>query len=182
MKKVNVVTVEYLNTKPFLEGLRRSTISDLIDIEIAHPAKCAEKIISAQGEIGLIPVGALPFLDDYEIISDFCLGCDGAVSSVCIFSEIPLNKCDTIILDYQSRSSVVLTKYLHEKYWLYDLKFVQGKPGYEKKIQDRTAGLVIGDRCFNLKEIFPYHLDLGEAWKKYTELPFVFAVWVSRFL
>ncbi len=180
MRKINVVTVEYLNTKPFLEGLKRSNIYDAIELDIAHPSLCAQKITSHQGEIGLIPVAALPFLEQYEIITDYCLGCDGAVSSVCIYSEIPIEECEYLILDYQSRSSVALTKYLEDKHWQYGFDLIQGEPGYEENIRGNYAGLVIGDRCFTLKDRYQYTVDLGHEWKQITGLPFVFAVWITK--
>lgn len=180
MNQYNVVTVNYLNTKPFLEGLKRSPIIESIKLDIAHPARCADKMSSDEGEIGLVPVAALSHLNHYEIISDFCLGCDGPVSSVCIFSEIPLAECDILLLDYQSRTSSAMARYFQNKYWNYNLEFVDGEEGYESNIRGRTAGLVIGDRCFALKDRYNHILDLGQAWKEKENLPFVFAVWVSK--
>lgn len=180
MKKINVVTVNYLNTKPFLEGLRRSSIIESIKLDIAHPARCADAMSSDEGEIGLVPVAALNHLNNYEIVSDYCLGCDGPVSSVCIFSEIPLNECDTLLLDYQSRTSAALTRYFQNNYWNYNLNFIDADIGYESQIKAKIAGLVIGDRCFSLKDRFTYVVDLGEVWKMKENLPFVFAVWVSK--
>ena len=42
--------------------------------------------------------------------------------------------------------------------------------------------LVIGDAALVLGAApqYPYAYDLGEMWKQWTDLPFVFAVWVAR--
>ena len=181
MSTYKVVTVNYLNTRPFLEGIQRSSLIHKIDLDIVHPAACAEKMINNQCDIGLIPIAALPDLEEYQIISDYCLGCDGAVSSVCIFSERPLDKCNTLILDYQSRSSAAMVRYFQNHFWQYEsLKLRDGFAGYEQRIKEDTAGLVIGDRCFEMKDTYPYMIDLGDEWKRYTGLPFTFAVWISR--
>ena len=45
------------------------------------------------------------------------------------------------------------------------------------------AVLVIGDAALRArapKHDYPYVNDLGAAWKEWTGLPFVFAVWVAR--
>lgn len=42
------------------------------------------------------------------------------------------------------------------------------------------AFVVIGDKAFDIAQHFPYKFDLAAEWKRLTELPFVFAVWVSR--
>jgi chorismate dehydratase len=44
------------------------------------------------------------------------------------------------------------------------------------------AVLVIGDAALALaaRPAYPARVDLGEAWKRWTGLPFVFAVWAAR--
>jgi len=47
---------------------------------------------------------------------------------------------------------------------------------------DDPAVLAIGDEALALRQDtrFPYQLDLGEVWRDWTGLPFVFGVWVAR--
>ena len=96
------------------------------------------------------------------------------------FSHKPLDECKQLILDYQSKSSVAMVNYLQKNYWNYSFKTTQGEVGYESNIADDVAGLVIGDRCFDLKNKYKYVLDLGAEWKMHTGMPFVFAVWVTK--
>jgi chorismate dehydratase len=123
-------------------------------------------------------VAILPQLKDYHIITDYCIGADGPVRSVGLYSQVPLDQIQTIILDNQSRTSVALVKILCEKLWNIHPAYTLGIDGYESQINGTTAGVVIGDRTFGLKH--PYFYDLSEAWKTLTGLPFVFACWVSR--
>ena len=59
-------------------------------------------------------------MKEHYIISDYCISCDGEVASVGLFSDVPLNKIEKILLDYQSRTSVELLKILVEEYWKID--------------------------------------------------------------
>jgi chorismate dehydratase len=102
------------------------------------------------------------------------------VASVCLFSDVELDKIETILLDYQSRTSVALLKILLKEYWKISPQLIIGGAGYEKNIGGTTAGLVIGDRAFAQRLVSTYAFDLGDAWKQMTGLPFVFAAWVSN--
>ena len=179
-RKIRVGAVSYLNTKPLIFGFEKGMMKDAIDLVIDYPANIATQLINNEIDIGLIPVAVLPQLKEYHIISDFCIAADGAVASVCLFSDVPLNEIKTILLDYQSRTSVALLKLLLKKYWKISPDLVQAAPGYENAISGNIAGLVIGDRALHqrLKSTFIY--DLSLAWKEMTGKPFVFAAWVSN--
>jgi chorismate dehydratase len=96
-----------------------------------------------------------------------------------ILSDVPLEEADELLLDYQSRTSVMLSKVLLENHWKQKIKFVPAKIGYENSIGGKTAGVVIGDRALVLRKKFKYVYDLPLEWKKMTGLPFVFATWTS---
>ena len=176
---LKVTAVSYLNTKPFLYGLLSSPLMDHLDIDLAIPSECARKLKSGEAEIGLVPVAVLPELKDYKIISGFGIGCEGAVASVCLFSEVPIEEIKEIYLDYHSRTSVELLQILLREHWKINPTLLQGAKGFEEHIQGSTAGLIIGDRALEIANKFPYIYDLGEAWYEWVNLPFVFAVWVS---
>lgn len=180
MIRKRVVTVKYLNTKPFINGIQRYFSADEVELILDSPAGCAEQLISGRADIGLIPVAVFPDLDSYRIFSDYCIGCDGPVGTVKIYSRKPLTECKYLYLDYQSRTSVFLSKLILKDYLSLNLSFLDGFPGYEQSIRDDYAGLIIGDRCFSYNQEIPFQLDLGLAWKQWTGLPFVFAVWVCR--
>jgi chorismate dehydratase len=178
-RRIKISIVNYFNTLPFRYGLKKSPIIDKIDLQEDIPSICAQKLKYNQVEIGLVPVALLPELDHYTIITNYCIGADGRVDSVKLYSEVPLDKIETITLDYQSRSSITLTKVLAKFFWKIGAEFIDGKPGFENKISGVNAGVVIGDRTFSLNGSFKYEYDLAEEWKKYTGLPFVFAAWVA---
>lgn len=151
-----------------------------VDLRLEYPSIIATLLMNNKIDVGLVPVTIIPEMKDHYIISDYCIGCDGEVGSVCLFSEVPLEKIETILMDYQSRSSVELLKILVKEYWKINVTFLDATEDYQANIQDTTAGLVIGDRAFSQRKISPYIYDLGLAWKIFTGLPFVFAAWVSN--
>ncbi len=179
MEKLKIIAVSYYNTLPFLYGLEKSDfIKENAEIELAYPSVCAEKLINKQVDIALVPVGIIPKLKISYIISKYCIGAEGKVASVILASHKPINEIKNIYLDYQSATSVRLVKVLAKNYWKINPQWQQSKPGYENLIVGNTAGVIIGDRCFNLKK-YEYIYDLAEEWGKFTNLPFVFAAWVS---
>ena len=169
-----------MNTKPFIYGLEHGPVKDEIELIVDYPANLVKMLKSDQIDIGLIPVGALPSLGEYHIISDYCIGTEGEVASVAVFSEVPMDEIETVYLDYQSRTSVLLCKLLFQKHWKKQVNFIEAiDEGYINKIGGKTAGLIIGDRALMNRSKFPFIYDLGLGWKEMTGLPFVFAVWVS---
>lgn len=180
MDKINVTAVSYLNTKPLLYGLLHHPIADSINLQLNIPAVCAEKLKSGEADLGLIPVAAIHEVPNASIVSDYCIGTPGEVKTVAIFGHCPIEEMECIYLDYHSRTSVELTKILLREYWQSTAKVIPAQPGFENKINGKVGGLIIGDRAIEAIDNFPYMYDLGIAWKQHTQLPFVFAAWVSN--
>lgn len=179
-QKIRVGAVSYLNSKPLIYGFEQGRMKDEMDLIIDYPANIAAMLVDDRIDVGLVPVAVIPSLPEYHIISDYCIGCDGEVASVCLFSEVPLEKVETVLLDYQSRTSVALLKVLLKKHWKISPYLVAAGVNYEKDISGATAGLVIGDRALQQRVRSAYIYDLGLAWKEMTGLPFVFAAWISN--
>jgi chorismate dehydratase len=178
--RIRVGAVSYLNTKPLLYGIEHSEVRHWIDLSVDYPSEVARKLKADEIDIGLIPIAILPELSEYYIDADYCIGANGPVGSVGIYSDVPLEQVDTILLDYQSRTSVALTRILLKHYWKLKPELVAAQTGYLAQIGGSTAGVVIGDRAFMQKKVSKYEYDLADAWKKMTGLPFVFAAWVSN--
>ncbi|MFC0772924.1 menaquinone biosynthetic enzyme MqnA/MqnD family protein [Terrimonas alba] len=180
-RKVRVGIVNYLNTKPLIYGLQKAPINKMIDLIGAYPAKLAQMLSDDQIDVGLIPVAAIPQLPSYHINGKFCIGTEGEVASVCLFSEVPMKQIERVYLDYQSRSSVALLKWLMKESWGIHPEIIPAiDESYRQQIRGTTAGLVIGDRALEQRKISTFIYDLGSEWRAITGLPFVFAAWVSK--
>ncbi|MBL7826465.1 MAG: menaquinone biosynthesis protein [Saprospiraceae bacterium] len=179
MPQLRLSAVSYLNTKPFIYGLYRSNLAGLFDLSLDIPSVCARKLLSEEVDMALTPVAIIPDLNEAYLVSNFCIGATGAVKTVCLFSEQPLESIQRIYLDFHSRTSVALTHLLCDRYWKIKPELVPAERGFEQQIGGSSAGLIIGDRTIGLDQKYPYVYDLGTAWKEWTGLPFVFAAWIS---
>src|SRR6218665_991881 len=180
MEKIKISVVSYLNSKPFIYGIQHSEVINKIDLQLDIPAVCAQKLIDGTVDVGLIPVAVIPLLKEAHIISDHCIGAVGKVASVMLYSDVPLNEIKTVLLDYQSRTSVTLVKVLAQNFWNIHPEWIKAEANYENSISGTTAAVIIGDRTFGLEGKYKYVYDLAEEWQKFTQLPFVFACWVAN--
>lgn len=176
-KKVRISAVSYTNSLPFIYGLEHSGLLAEVDMSRDIPSVCAEKLIRKEADLGIVPVAALLDIPAHEIVSNYCIGADGEVDSVFIFSDKPVEEIRSLRLDSHSRTSNGLARLLLKEYWKRtDIEILPAevRPG------EQTDGFVqIGDRTFGQRAVHPFAYDLGEYWKKHTGLPFVFAVWAS---
>lgn len=179
-KKVRVGAVSYLNTKPLIYGFENGMMKEEVDLLIDYPSMIAGLLLNDEIDVGLVPVAIIPEMKEHYIISNYCIGSVGKVASVCLFSEVPLLEIKTVLLDYQSRTSVALLKLLIKEYWNLDVVFENTSGDYQSKISGTTAGLIIGDRALMKRTNSRFIFDLGEEWESFTGLPFVFAAWVSN--
>lgn len=180
MNKIKISAVSYTNTKPFLYGLQHSAVKENIDLSLDMPADCARKLIDNQVDIGLIPVAATLSMSEWHIISNYCIGAEGPVNSVFIFSNCPIQEAATLQLDPESRSSNNLARVLLKNYWKVSPQLIENAPDYAHSTDSKTAFVQIGDRTFGKTEQYKYVYDLSGEWKKFTGLPFVFAAWIAN--
>jgi chorismate dehydratase len=174
-----VGAVSYLNTKPLIYGFEHGEMTDQLELIYDYPSKIASQLLNNEIDLGLVPVAIIPKLEEHHIITDYCIGADGSVGSVCLFSDVPVDEIEKVLLDYQSRTSVALIKILLKDYWRVQPAFVDARQDFRLDIKGTTAAVVIGDRAFQQRKISKFIYDMGRAWKELTGLPFVFASWIS---
>lgn len=179
-KRIRVGAVSYLNTKPLLYGIKRSGLMEDIDLVEEYPSKIAQMLLDDEIDVGLVPVAIIPQMKEHFIVSDYCIGAVGEVASVSLFSDVPVEKIEKVLLDYQSRTSVTLAQVLLKNYWKKEVVFEQAGEDFRNHIKGTTAGVVIGDRALQQKKISAYNYDMGSAWNSFTGLPFVFAAWIAN--
>lgn len=181
MSKFRISAVKYANTYPFIYGLQASAFDRKVILETDHPSECAAKLIDNRADLGLIPVGALPLLKEYHIVSDYCIGANGNVRTVMLLSNTPFDEIRTVYLDYRSRTSVNLVKVLARNCWKKEFRWVNTSEQFDfRQIGKNEAAVLIGDQCFEFEKNFAYNVDLAGAWKSHTGLPFVFACWAAN--
>src|SRR4029077_944002 len=125
---------------------------------------------------------------DYVLLPNLAISCDGPVRSVALFSRRPVGQLNerTVLLTASSRTSVGLLELLCRDVWKVRPRFAQARA--EAADLDALAALphqavlVIGDPPLLLgaRKVYPHVYDLGTEWRRWTGLPFVFAVWAAR--
>ncbi len=170
--------VGYRNAWPLTHTLDPA----LFDVHFCVPSEAARLLREGKVDVGLIPVGALLSDGDFKVVPGQAIGCDGPVTSVFFVGERPLEEWTSVALDGESRTSIVLAQVLlRGPLGRPDLPVVHVDPGTGAfHAQGTTGAVVIGDAAMNLPERLTTRIDLGEVWKEWTGLPFVFAVWAGR--
>jgi len=153
---------------------------DQIILSIDYPAKLAQQLKNNEIDIALLPVAAMLEIPGARVISNYGIAADGDVASVAIFSHVPIEKVSKVYLDYQSRTSVALAKILLRDLWKKDVQYLEAGIDYISKIENDTAGVIIGDRALEQLGNFEYIYDLSAGWKALTGLDFIFAAWVAN--
>ncbi|MBQ7856990.1 MAG: menaquinone biosynthesis protein [Alistipes sp.] len=175
-----IAAISYLNTIPFIYGIRHegNLVADLV---IVPPSDCAKQFAEGKVDMALVPAAVVPTLKGAEIVTDYCIGAVGAVRTVVIVSNTPIEQVRRIWLDSHSRTSVQLAGYLAQYRWKITPEWL-AMDDYSvlDHPQEGDAFLLIGDKVFGYEGRFAYSYDLAQEWIAHTRLPFVFAVWVAR--
>lgn len=180
MDLVKISAVSYLNTFPFVFGLKTSGELDDFDLQLDIPSVCALKLKNNVVDLALVPVGAIPELDHPISVADYCIGAEREVKTVLLLSQLPLEDIREIALDYDSRTSVQLIRILADRFWKIKPLWRQLGPGEAENPAGCESLVAIGDKTFQLVDRYPYVYDLASEWIKHTSLPFVFAVWLAN--
>jgi chorismate dehydratase len=181
-RPVTIAAVSYLNTIPFLYGIRHSD-ELTATLLLSPPSGCATAFDTHKADIALVPVGGLPSIKDkdFDIVSTFCIGADGAVRTVVMNSNEPISEIKRVWLDSHSLTSARLVKFLAATRWKIAPEWAELT---DYAILDNPACgdafLLIGDKVFDNEGRFSHTWDLATEWEAQVQLPMVFAVWVAR--
>jgi chorismate dehydratase len=177
--RIRVGAVNYLNTKPLVEGL--TGFAPSIDLTFDLPSRLADRMAAGELDVGLIPVVEFFRAGTYSYIPDISIASRGPVLSVTLFSRVPWPEIRTVALDEGSRTSAALAQILlRERYGVRPQ--VSALP-IDVPADDLStdAVLLIGDKAMRAcLPGFEFAYDLGAEWTDWTGLPFVYAVWAVR--
>ena len=173
---LRVGAVNYLNTKPLIEGL--TDFAPDIELSLDLPSRLADQLAGGELEVGLIPVIEYLRGDGYSVVPNCSIASRGPVLSVTVFSRVPWDEIRSVSLDEGSRTSAALTKVLLNRPNILYRQLPIDVPADDVSTD---AVLLIGDRA--MKACLPgfgHSYDLGEEWYRLTGHPMVFAVWAVR--
>jgi chorismate dehydratase len=190
---MRVGRIPYINCYPVYGAVDRGIVP--LTGELIDGVPTALNGRMADGTLDISVVSAVEYARDWErylLLPDLAISCDGPVRSVMLFSRHPAEELGgkQVLVSRSSMTSVHLLELLFENVWKSKPVFLAGDAeagdlrgaGSDSSV---VARLVIGDAALMLGTgaiASPYEhvYDLGLEWKKWTGLPFVFAVWVAQ--
>jgi chorismate dehydratase len=177
-RPVRLGAVSYLNVRPLVYGLERR--ADLVTLRFDLPSVCAQLLARGDIDLGMVP--SIAYLDRPGdlVVPGVCIGSEGPVDSVAIFSRVPLARVARLALDTSSRTSAILTQVLCASRFGIAPAFVPHAPDLNAMLEVADAALLIGDPAL-FASVPPgvEKTDLGAAWTEMTGLPFVWAFWAG---
>ena len=183
--------IGYINCAPVYGAIDRGIVTLPAGTELVTgtPAELNDLLVA--GELDVSVISAVEYArhaKELLLLPDLAISCDGPVRSVALFSKKPVAQMDgrTVLISASSRTSVALLELLCKDVWKVAPKLAAARA--EAQDLDALAGLpheavlVIGDAALALaaRGTYPHRYDLGQEWKSWTGLPFVFAVWAAR--
>ena len=196
--------IPYINCYPVYGAIDRGLIR--IDADLVDGVPTALNALMSAGKLDVSVVSAVEYARDsrrYLLLPDLAISCDGPVRSVMLFSKRPATELSQrrVLVSRSSMTSVALLELLFENVWHARPVFVPTDAEISDvarfSAEDHEARLVIGDAALLLESRartsvrhdekasqavpeYPHAYDLGAEWKRWTGLPFVFAVWVAQ--
>jgi chorismate dehydratase len=159
-RRPRVGHIAFLNCLPIYWGLARS--GALLDV-----------------------VEYLRHADRLLLVPDIAVAADGPVLSVNLVSKAPLRELPEspkVSLTSTSRTGVLLARMLLERRHGLKPDFATTPPDLSSALAGADAAVLIGDEALRVHHDPGEHhvVDLAAAWKDWTGLPMVFAVWAVR--
>jgi chorismate dehydratase len=187
-RRPRVGHIEFLNCFPLLWGLAQT--GSLPDIELIEdtPNHLSDALVS--GALDISPVSLVEYLENSEdlvVLPDIAIGSDGPVMSCIIISRVPLGQLEgaPVALASTSRTSVRLAQLLLRDVVGVSPEYFRCPDDLATMMTQASAAVVIGDAALRAvryeapRRNWQVH-DLGQMWRNWTGLPFVFAVFAAH--
>ena len=183
--------IPYVNCYPVYGAIDRGVVA--LDGQVVSGVPTVLNRAMAAGSLDVSVVSAVEYArasERYVLLPDLAISCDGPVRSVMLVSTRPAEALsgERVVVSRSSMTSVALLELLFAHVWHATPHFVPGdaEPADLNGLE-AAAHLVIGDAALMLHAAmqagsarFSNAYDLGSAWREWTGLPFVFAVWVAQ--
>ncbi|MEO9138328.1 MAG: menaquinone biosynthesis protein [Jatrophihabitans sp.] len=179
--------IQFLNCLPIYWGLVRA--GALLDVELTKDTPDHLNDMLVRGDLDIGPISLVEYLrhaDDLVLLPDIAIGSDGPVLSVNVVSQVPLAALDgrRVALGSTSRTSVLLATMWLEQVHGVRPDYFSCPPELSTMLLEADAAVLIGDAALRANYDAPgrglvVH-DLGQAWREWSGLPMVFAVWAAR--
>jgi chorismate dehydratase len=187
VQRPRVGHIQFLNCLPIYWGLMRS--GALLDVDLRKDTPDRLNAALVAGDLDIGPISLVEYLrhaDELLLLPNLAVGSDGPVLSVNLVSTRPLAELDgrPVALGSTSRTGVLLAQMLLSEKYGAEPEYYRCPPDLGQMLMEADAGVLIGDPALRAMYEAPALgvevTDLAMAWKEWTGLPMVFAVWAAR--
>lgn len=186
MDQIRIGKFSFINTSPIYYPLE--DIIGLNGFKVIEGSPSELNARFSRGELDISVISSQEYglhVENYLLLPELAIVSRGTVKSVLFFSQYPLKALSgrQIFITDKSQTSVSLLKIILEEFYgvspIYEVRDLLSTDVHAKEV---AGFLAIGDEAlrFRIESQEPYIIDLGETWKKFTGLPFVYAVWAVR--
>jgi chorismate dehydratase len=184
-RTIRLGVVSFVNTVPLIDGLENLTDFALT---YAPPSHLIGMLMNDEVDVALCSSIDYQMADaPMSILPCGVLACDGPTLTVRLYAKTPIEQVQQVHCDIDSHTSVALLRILLRELYGTCLQLVDYDAN-ERTVAGEIvrwpdAMLVIGDKVVTQSPLavrYPYQLDLGQAWREHTGLPFVFGMWMAR--
>lgn len=180
--------IQFLNCLPLYWGLVHSGALLDVDLRRDTPDRLSDRLVA--GDLDIAPISVVEYLrhaDELVVLPDLAVGSDGPVMSCVLVSQLPLDQLDgeLVTLGSTSRTTIELAKMLLEERVGVRPQYLTCPPDLPAMMLEAPAAVLIGDAALRAtlhdgpRLQLDVH-DMGAAWRDWTGLPMVFAVWAAR--
>ncbi|MDR2820091.1 MAG: menaquinone biosynthesis protein [Desulfovibrio sp.] len=176
--------IGYLNVLPVYYPLESGILPH--DFEIVSGPPALLNNMMARGDLHISSTSCFEYAsrpERYYLVKNLSIGSRGPVMSVLLLSRLPVERLEgrEILISGETHTSVALLRLLLRSRYRISARFSTGQvtPALHSPTPP-TAFLAIGDEALRLRNHpeYPFRLDMAEAWREWTGLPFIFGLWV----
>ncbi len=176
----------YLNVLPLQHPLDAGLVPHNFAMVSGPPAELNNMM--AQGLLDVSANSSVEYArspESYFLVPDLAIGSRGPVMSVILLSLVPPEDLggETVVVSAQTHTSAMLLRILFSENLKVTPKYrVENATALLEQGKRPKAVLAIGNEALRLRDHpdYPHRWDLGEAWREWTGLPFIFGVWLVR--
>ena len=187
VQRPRVGHIQFLNCLPIYWGLMRS--GALLDVDLYKDTPDRLNAALVAGDLDIGPISLVEYLrhaDDLLLLPNLAVGSDGPVLSVNLVSTRPPAELNgrPVALGSTSRTGVLLAQMVLAEQYSAEPEYFRCPPELNQMLLEADAAVLIGDPAlramYEAPELGLQVIDLAQAWKEWTGLPRVFAVWAVR--